>query len=59
MAIAGALEACAKILQKNWKRPVKVPSALRGKRIRQRTSQGTPEDIAEALGLQLGSVRKR
>jgi hypothetical protein len=56
--LVGKLVDCAKILQKRWKRPVIVPAKLRGRKIRKRTVKGTPEQIAEALGLQLGSKRK-
>jgi hypothetical protein len=58
VTVAGKLEACANILQKQWKRPVSVPKNLRRKTIRKRTLRGTPEQIADALGLQLGSKRR-
>jgi hypothetical protein len=57
VTIVGNLEACARMLAKAWKRPVTVPPGLRGKTIRLRTLKGTPEEVAEALGLQLGSRR--
>jgi hypothetical protein len=58
LTIAGTLEACAKILQKEWKRPVTVPAKLRNRKIRKRTFKGTPDEIAHALGLELGSRRR-
>jgi hypothetical protein len=58
LTLAGNLEACAYSLSKLWKRTVTVPEGLRGKKIRQRTLHGTPGEIAEALGLKLGSNRQ-
>ena len=55
--IAGDLETCAKLLQKHWNRAVKVPKNLRGRRVRQRTLEGAPEEIAQALGLELGAPK--
>jgi hypothetical protein len=55
VTIVGDLEVGAKILQKRWKRRVIVPRDLRGKTMRIRTLTGTPEQIAQALGLRLGS----
>ncbi|MFZ1136839.1 MAG: hypothetical protein WAN69_17965 [Candidatus Korobacteraceae bacterium] len=57
--IAGDLEVCAKMLSSVWKRPVIVPVSLRGTRVRKRTVRGTKEEIAEALGLQLGARQKK
>jgi hypothetical protein len=57
--VAGDLEACAKMLQKQWNRSVKVPKNLRGRRVRQRRLEGAPEDIARALGLELGSPKRK
>jgi hypothetical protein len=57
--VAGKLEACAKILEQRWKRPVIVPTKLRRRTILKRTFRGTPEQIARALGLELGPKRKR
>ena len=50
----------AKLLEKIWKRPVTVPTKLRGISVK-RTFKGTPtpEKIAEALGLKLGPKRGR
>lgn len=59
VTIAGNLAACAKILQKEWKRTVVVPAGLRRRRIEKRTFRGTPEQIAQALGLRLGARRRR
>ena len=55
VTIAGDLEACADGLQKAWNRRVIVPKELRGQKIQKRTIRGTPEEIAVALGLSLGS----
>ncbi len=57
--VNGKLDACAKILQKLWKRRVTVPKDLKGKKIVKRTIKGTPEEVAHALGLKLGPERKR
>jgi hypothetical protein len=54
VTLAGDLVACAKALQRAWSRRVTVPANLRRARIRRRTLRGTPEQIADALGLQLG-----
>ena len=58
LTVAGKLDAAAKILERIWKRRVTVPKELRGKKIRKRTIRGTPEEIAEALGLKLGPKLK-
>ena len=57
VTVAGDLAVCAKMLAKAWKRRVIVPTALRARRIRSRTLEGTPEEIAQALGLRLGARR--
>ena len=57
VTVDGKLEACAKILAKRWKRPVIVPTSLRRRTIRKRTLKGTPAEIAQALGLELGRNR--
>lgn len=54
VTLAGDIAVCAKILQQAWNRRVIVPADLRRARIRRRTLKGTPEQIADALGLQLG-----
>ncbi|MGZ8798071.1 MAG: hypothetical protein ACXW2F_12060 [Thermoanaerobaculia bacterium] len=59
MKISGELAVCAKALGKLWKRAVIVPSNLRNKKVRTQTLKGTPEEIAEALGLKLGAKRGR
>jgi hypothetical protein len=59
VTVAGKLGACAKILEQRWKRRVIVPTKLRRRTIRKRTFRGTPEQIAQALGLELGPKRKR
>lgn len=53
--VAGKLDGVAKSLQKTWKRRVIVPANLRRRTIRRRTFRGTPQEIAQALGLKLGS----
>ena len=58
VTIAGDLDELAKALQKAWKRRVIVPEQLRGRRIRKRTIRGTPEEVAHALGLELGPKLK-
>ena len=58
VTLAGDLVACAESLQQAWGRRVVVPKELRGKKIRKRTIKGTPEEIALALGLELGSRLK-
>lgn len=57
--LVGKLEACAKVLEKRWKRRVIVPPKLRGKTIRKTTVRGMPEEMAAALGLTLGAKLKR
>jgi hypothetical protein len=62
VTLDGNITACAKMLQEAWQRRVIVPANLRVRRIRKRTLRGTPEQIAAALGLQLGPktpARKR
>ena len=58
VTVMGTLETLAQMLEKKWKLPVFVPVSLRDKRVRKRTLTGTPEEIAHALGLQLGSRRR-
>jgi hypothetical protein len=48
------LDVFAEMLSKAWKRKVIVPERLRGTRIHKRV-EGTPEEIADALGLELGA----
>jgi hypothetical protein len=57
--VDGAIGDIANMLQVAWQRRVIVPPGLRGRKIRKRTLKGTPEQIAAALGLQLGSKIKR
>jgi hypothetical protein len=52
--IDGNLLAASKMLQETWKRRVTVPANLRNQTIRKRKLKGTPEQIADALGLKLG-----
>jgi hypothetical protein len=53
----GTLAMCAKNLEGFWNRRVIVPPQLRTRRVRRRTLSGSPEEIAEALGLRLGPKR--
>jgi hypothetical protein len=57
--VDGAIGDIANMLQVAWQRRVIVPPKLRGRKIRKRTLKGTPEQIAAALGLQLGPRMKR
>lgn len=57
VTVAGDLSVCAGMLAKIWRRRVIVPDELRNKRLRTQTLEGTPEDIAQALGLRLGPRR--
>ena len=54
VTLDGDISVLSKTLQEAWKRRVIVPPNLRDQRIRKRTFRGTPEEIADALGLQLG-----
>jgi hypothetical protein len=58
VTISGLIEGVAKCLERQWKRQVIVPRKLGEKKIRKRMLQGTPEEIARALGLRLGPKRK-
>jgi len=51
--VAGNLGAIAQMLGKTWKLKVSVPKELSQKTVK-RTLKGTPQEIAEALGLKLG-----
>jgi hypothetical protein len=55
VTLAGDIAACAQMLQAAWQRRVIVPPDLLGREIRRRTLKGTPEQIAQALGLKLGA----
>jgi hypothetical protein len=57
VTVAGTLEAFATSLSAIWKRRVTVPPELRRKRVRRRRISGSPEKIAEVLGLKLGRPR--
>jgi hypothetical protein len=57
--VDGAIGDIAKMLATAWRRRVIVPPKMRGQRIRKRTLKGTPEQIAAALGLRLGTRTKR
>lgn len=57
--VDGAFGDIANMLAAAWQRRVIVPPKLRGQKIRKRTLKGTPEQIAAALGLQLGPRTKR
>jgi hypothetical protein len=54
VTLDGNISVFAKTLQEHWKRRVIVPPKLRNRKIRKRTLKGTPEEIADALGLKLG-----
>jgi hypothetical protein len=54
MTVAGPLEGLASSLAELWKRPVTVPPSLRGEVIKRRTLEGSPEEIARRLSLELG-----
>jgi hypothetical protein len=53
----GNLAMCAKNLERLWNRRVIVPVRLRTQKVRKRRLKGSAEDIAKALGLQLGPAR--
>ena len=55
VTVSGVLDAIAASLEGMWKRQVTVPPELRGKNIPQRTIEGSPKEVAEALGLKLGA----
>jgi hypothetical protein len=57
--VDGAIRDIANMLATAWQRRVIVPPKIRGQKIRKRTLKGTPEQIAAALGLQLGPRTKR
>ena len=54
VTLDGKLSVVSQMLQETWKRRVIVPANLRNRTIRKRTLKGTPEQIADALGLRLG-----
>ena len=58
VAVAGNLNAIAASLQRLWKRPVMIPVGAEGKVIRERTLTGSPEEMAEALGLELAPEKR-
>jgi hypothetical protein len=58
VTLDGNISVLSKTLQQAWRRRVIVPANLRDQRIRKRTLKGTPEEIADALGLQLGPKLK-
>jgi hypothetical protein len=59
VTVDGKLADLAEMLEERWQRRVLVPKELRGRSIRKRTLKGTPEQIAAALGLELGpKIRK-
>ena len=57
--VDGAIGDIATMLARAWQRRVIVPPTIRGRKIRKRSLKGTPEQIAAALGLQLGPRTKR
>ncbi|MCW5557016.1 MAG: hypothetical protein KIT22_04140 [Verrucomicrobiae bacterium] len=54
MTVDGSLAVLAKILEGAWKLRVIVPTNIRNRKIRKRTLNGTPVELATALGLKLG-----
>lgn len=56
--VAGGLEALAFALSSLSKRNVSVPERLVGNVVGKRTIRGTPQEVAEALGLTVGAKRK-
>ena len=56
--VDGALADIAEMLATAWQRRVIVPPKLVGQKIRKRTLKGTPQQIAAALGLELGPRTK-
>jgi hypothetical protein len=56
--VAGILELVAFALSKVWHRSVKCPSELAKKKVK-RTLRGSQEEVARALGLQLGAKGRR
>jgi hypothetical protein len=59
VTIVGDLETCMQMVSKVMKQKFVVPAELRGTRIKKRTLQGTPAEIAEALGVHLKTKRKK
>jgi hypothetical protein len=57
--VDGVIGDIANMLATAWQRRVIVPPKIRGQKIRKRTLKGTPDQIAAALGLQLGPRTKR
>jgi hypothetical protein len=55
VTLDGNISVFSKTLQEIWQRRVIVPASLRNRKIRKRTLKGTPEEIADALGLKLGA----
>ena len=53
----GTLAMAAKNLERLWDRPVIVPVKLRNQKVRKRTLTGTRDEMACALGFQLGPKR--
>jgi hypothetical protein len=58
ITVSGSLVVLAATLAQEWGRRVTVPRALKGKILRQRKLQGSPEDMAKALGLILGPAKR-
>jgi hypothetical protein len=56
VTIDGDLKVVAAFLSKTWDRPISVPSKLARKRV-ERTLSGSQEEIAHALGHQLGAKK--
>jgi hypothetical protein len=54
VTVDGNISVFSKTLQELWRRRVIVPPNLRNRKKRARTLKGTPEEIADSLGLKLG-----
>jgi hypothetical protein len=59
LKVSGDVVACANALEKRWKRRVTVPARMKKQKFRGRTVRGTPEEMADALGLTLAPTRGR
>ena len=55
--VNATLGVIAKALERTWRRPVVAPRDVRDKRVARRV-KGTPEEIAKALGLELGKRQR-
>jgi hypothetical protein len=58
VTVAGNLQAIAENLQRLWKRPVMIRIDDERKTVHEQTLTGSPEEMAEALGLELAKEKK-